>query len=109
MLKKLTQSFTKMVGKNQRMQTTDSSLSSFESDKTIEPILGTPFACAKKDENRFVVIFGEHMITAREFTSRKQATDWVYRTDWITILNVVGIYVDHVLKEKNISTQTKKA
>lgn len=101
-------SFGKITGKKAEINNTDKLTSGVETKNIIEPITGTPFACVKKDENRYVVIFGDHMITSREFISRRQATDWVHKTDWASILNVVGIYINHVLKEQNISTQIKK-
>ena len=99
-----------MAGKKAKTNNTDKEIYSAENDTPLtKPIEGTPFGIVKRKANDYVVIFGRNMISNRSFISERQATDWVHKTDWATILNVVGIYVEYTLREKNISTQMKKA
>lgn len=73
----------------------------------IIPIDNTPFAIVKLDENRHKVIFGKHAITNREFYSATEAKQFVSLLDWNTLLNVIGVYVEHALEQFKSEYLTK--
>lgn len=66
----------------------------------LKPIEGTPFCTALKEKNKYVIVMGQHLITNETFYSRGAAEKFVKQTDWWTILNVVGVYVENYFNEK---------
>lgn len=101
--------FGKTIGDEAKTSSTDRETSSAEeSANTVKPIFGTPFGIVKRGQNDHLIIFGKHLITSQSFINERQAMEWCNKTDWATILNVVGIYIEHVLEEKKISNQIKK-
>lgn len=67
----------------------------------VKTIDGTPFATVKRGENDYIIIFGKHMITDKSFYSQGAAKSWCNQTDWLPILNVIGIYVENKIEELN--------
>lgn len=72
-----------------------------ENSSKITMVEGTPFAIVERKDNDYIVIFGSNMITERSFYTIEEAKTWISLTDWLPILNVIGIYVEHTLNSKN--------
>lgn len=89
-----------MVGKKPKTNNTDKATYSAETDiPRVKYIEGVPFGIVKRKANDYIVVFGQNMINNRSFISERQAEDWVKQTDWATILNVTGIWVEHAINE----------
>lgn len=73
----------------------------------VKQIEGTPFVSVEKKPGAYVVVFGQHMIANDEFKSHAEAATWVSNLNLSVILNVVGIFIEHQLKELQISNQIK--
>lgn len=68
----------------------------------IRPIDGTPFHTAMREEGRYTIVMGNHLITNEIFTSRGACEKAVSNINWWMLLNVVGIYMDKFSKENNL-------
>jgi len=84
---------------NIQEQTTENNPAYF--DNKIQQIEGVPFVSVHMAECEYGIAFGNNLITERRFESHKAAARWVKQTDWLTILNVVGIMVDHEISYRN--------
>lgn len=79
-------------GKEAETQPQNNSNSSVE----VYKLPNLPFAIIKKESNAYVIVLGKHMITPKIFISIEAAEEWLSLTDWESILNVIGIYVDFI-------------
>jgi hypothetical protein len=66
----------------------------------IQQIPNLPFAVVKEAEYKYVVVFGKYMIIDKPFETYEEACMRVTQTDWLPILNVIGIMIDETLKLK---------
>lgn len=68
------------------------------SKPNVTPLDGYPFAAV---ETRFgyAIIFGKHMIHSGYFMSIEECYDWLRKNPFNEILNLIGIYIDHVLTD----------
>ena len=88
---------TEQVGNGQNAN----NLSSSNDIGIVTPIVGLPFATVKVTESEVAVIFGKYKITEKQFSSHREAVRWVSGTDWNTILNVIGIFMEETFKQQN--------
>ena len=90
-----------MAGKKAKTNNTNKEAYSAESDiPMFKSIEGCPFGIVKRKANDYVVVFGKNMISNKSFISERQATEWVNKTDWNSMLNVIGIYIEEWYKQK---------
>jgi len=73
-----------------------------ETSCKVYPLNGYPFAAIERGDEDYVIVFGNHMITARCFFSPEACKEWLDKTEWQAILNVVGIYFDHMTELNRI-------
>lgn len=69
----------------------------------IQPIEGTPFHTAKKGDNQYVIVMGNHLISNEIFYSRGSAIKSLDKINYWTILNIVGIYIEQVENFKKLN------
>lgn len=94
-----------LTGKRAKTKQQDKQQSGEPFKTRVQPIEGTAFACVEKNDNEYVIVFGQNMITDKTFKDKFEATTWLRKTEWNAILNVIGIYVDFALKNEKSSNK----
>lgn len=70
---------------------------------TVKQVEGTPFATVKLSDTETAVVFGKFKVSRKHYQNHEQASKMLNQYDWDMLLNVVGIYIDAVLTEKQQS------
>lgn len=61
----------------------------------VHPIEGLPFGAAQTEPETYQIIFGKYLLSDEKFKSLEAVKEKLKSTDWLMILNLIGIYVDY--------------
>lgn len=92
-----------LKNKNSQQYTKPNEKNNLELNGTNSPIEGTPFRTVKT-ENGYMLAMGN--IAIKEFETKQQAKNAVYRKDWDILLIATAVHTEMVKKEE--STDNKE-
>ena len=82
--------------------------SELNSNFEVQPIRKSPFACVRKDEEEWMLVLGNNIVTEQRFKSVGEAVRWLRENMWDVMMKSIIVVFNELEKYKKDGNGTEE-